>query len=146
MIYNLKNDCLSVSVSSLGAEIQSVKCCGKEYMWEGREFWKKHAPLLFPICGSITEPYVYRGAEYSLEKHGFISDLDFKAVSASDTKLILIARETAQTLSSYPFNFEFTAKYTLNGIISSEVFFIAYSLVSVLPLRVYFAVNSKLKG
>ena len=115
MIYNLKNDFLSVAVSSLGAEIQSVKCCGKEYMWEGREFWKKHAPLLFPICGSITEPYVYRGAEYSLEKHGFISDLDFKAVSASDTKLILIARETAQTLSSYPFKFEFTAKYTLNG-------------------------------
>ena len=89
MIYNLKNDFLSVAVSSLGAEIQSVNCCGKEYMWDGKE--------------------------YFMEKHGFISDLNFKAVSVSDTELTLVAVENEKTLSAYPFKFEFTAKYTLNG-------------------------------
>ena len=115
MIYNLKNDCLSVAVSSLGAEIQSVNCCGKEYMWDGKEFWQKHSPLLFPICGSITSPYTYRGKEYFMEKHGFISDLNFKAVSVSDTELTLVAVENEKTLSAYPFKFEFTAKYTIDG-------------------------------
>ena len=115
MIYNLKNDFLSVAVSSLGAEIQSVNCCGKEYMWDGKEFWQKHSPLLFPICGSITSPYTYRGKEYFMEKHGFISDLDFKAVSVSDTELTLVAVENEKTLSAYPFKFEFTAKYTIDG-------------------------------
>ena len=117
MIYTIKNDLLTCDVSTLGAEIQSVKCIKteKEFMWEGREFWQKHAPLLFPICGSITSPYTYHGKEYFMEKHGFISDLDFDAVSVSDSELILSVKENDATLAAYPFAFEFTAKYILDG-------------------------------
>lgn len=117
MIYTLKNDCLSVAISSLGAEIQSIKCteCGKEYIWEGKDFWHKHAPLLFPVSGTITDPYTYHGKEYSLLKHGFISTEEFSLVSSSDTELVLVAKENEATLASYPFPFEFTAKYTLDG-------------------------------
>ena len=117
MIYTLKNETLTVEISSRGAEIISIKENGsdKEYIWHGEEFWFKHSPLLFPICGSITDPCTYRGKEYKLSKHGFISTEEFSSVSVSDSELVLTARDTESTRAAYPFSFEFTATYILQG-------------------------------
>ena len=59
MIYTLKNDKLTVEINSLGAELTSVKSTdGHEYIWQGSE-WKKHAPILFPVCGrDIVSKYL----------------------------------------------------------------------------------------
>lgn len=115
MIYNLKNDALTVQISSRGAEIISIKRDEKEYIWNGEQFWFKHAPLLFPVCGSITDPYLYKGKEYSLTKHGFISTTEFSPVKVSDSELILTSVSNKETLGKYPFEFEFTARYLLDG-------------------------------
>ena len=45
---------LSASISSKGAELQSLKLNGVEYLWQADPaLWGKHAPVLFPIVGSI---------------------------------------------------------------------------------------------
>ena len=69
----IKNNELTVEISSLGAELQSVKYNDKEYLWHGDPaVWGKRAPVLFPICGGLKEnKYVYEGKEYTLFKHGF---------------------------------------------------------------------------
>ena len=54
MIYTLKNDKLTAEISSLGAELISVKDgAGYEYIWQGED-WNGHAPVLFPLCGRIN--------------------------------------------------------------------------------------------
>ena len=50
----LKNEKLTVVISSHGAELQSIKNEeGREYLWQGDEkYWPRRSPLLFPIvCG-----------------------------------------------------------------------------------------------
>ena len=61
MNYQLKNDKLTVTVASLGAEILSVKRGDTEYMWQrDPRYWKGTAPVLFPFCGrSWDNVYTY---------------------------------------------------------------------------------------
>ena len=49
----IKNDQLTVEISSLGAELQSIKDAnGNEYLWDGDpKYWARRSPLLFPIVG-----------------------------------------------------------------------------------------------
>ncbi len=117
MTYTIKNEFLSVEISSRGADILSIRALdnGKDYIWDGKELWFKHAPLLFPICGATTEPYTYRGKEYTMEKHGFLFKYEFKLVSIDGDSVVLSARENEETLAQYPFCFEFTARYKLDG-------------------------------
>ena len=69
----IKNDVLNVCITTLGAQIKSVKS-DKEYMWEGNpDIWGKHAPVLFPVCGRLKDgKYTYKGKEelyYSVGCH-----------------------------------------------------------------------------
>ena len=64
MIYTLKNQELTVTLTDLGAELLSIKCAGDcEYLWQGDPaYWTGHAPLMFPICGRlINGNYTYEG-------------------------------------------------------------------------------------
>ena len=117
MIYTIKNESLAVEISSLGAQVHSIISLAdeKSYIWDGKEHWFKHSPLLFPICGSTTDPYTYRGKEYHMDKHGFISKLEFELVSAKESELVLFAKDNDETIAQYPFSFEFTARYSLDG-------------------------------
>lgn len=122
MIYTLKNDKLTAQINSLGAELSSViSASGYEYIWQGAE-WKKHAPVLFPICGALLDSkFTFKGREYPMEKHGFAKVSEFELVEACDTSLTLALKSTAQTLEIYPFEFTLTAKYSLedNKLIAS---------------------------
>ena len=116
MIYTLKNDKLTVEINSLGAELTSVKSdSGYEFIWQGTE-WKKHAPVLFPVCGALLDgKYAYKGREYSMEKHGFAKLYDFEKAESTDTSLTLVLHSNEVTLEVYPFEFTLTAKYTIDG-------------------------------
>ena len=81
----IQNKELTVEISSLGAEIKSVKKDGVQMMWSGDPaVWNGVAPILFPICGSLKEDkYQYEGREYTLSKHGFIKYTLFEVESQS---------------------------------------------------------------
>ncbi len=117
MIYTLKNNALTVNVSSVGAEIMSVTRDGLEYMWQGDpKFWASRAPLLFPVCGrSFGGVYTHGGKTYELTNHGFARRQDFAAKQATDTELVLVTAATDETRAVYPFDFELTVIYRLEG-------------------------------
>ncbi len=74
MNIQLKNEFLTVTVNSMGAELRSVKDAdGTEYIWRGdAALWGDHAPVLFPICGRLTDGYcTVNGERYAPEAHGF---------------------------------------------------------------------------
>lgn len=114
MIYTLKNDKLTAEIRSLGAELISVKSeDSHEYIWQGSE-WKKHAPVLFPICGALLGgKFSFKGREYPLEKHGFAKLYEFEATDISGTAITLVLKSNEATLAVYPFEFTLTAKYEL---------------------------------
>lgn len=119
MNYVIENDKLKVSVSDLGAEIQSIygKTTDFEYLWQGNpEYWRSRATVLFPICGRLTDgKYTYKGKVYEMILHGFAKKCEFAVISHSSDKIILELKSSEETLKIYPFEFVFTVTYTLSG-------------------------------
>ncbi len=115
MVYILKKDVLEVKVKSVGAEIISVKKEGKEYMWQAdTAFWGRTAPVLFPFVGGLKgKQYRYKGKTWSMGQHGFARDMEFRAVSESDTALEMELKESPETMENYPFRFCLRISYEL---------------------------------
>lgn len=116
MITTLSNECLKVTIDSLGAEIQSINKGGRELIWEGDpKFWTGHSPVLFPICGGLKDDkFLYDGKEYNLPKHGFAKTKEFKLESATNEKAVYLLCSDEETLKVYPFGFELKIIYTLD--------------------------------
>ena len=112
----IKNDVLEVCILTKGAQIKSVKG-NKEYMWEGNpEIWGKHAPVLFPICGTLKDgKYTYKGNTYSMKNHGFSGSADFAVREHTDDSLTLFIEDNEETKKCYPFEFDFEVKFVLSG-------------------------------
>ena len=116
-IITIKNENLTVDISTRGAEIQSAKCGGKEYFWHGDPaIWAGKAPVLFPICGGLKDDkYTLNGKEYTLGKHGFARMMEFSVESAEDDKAVFLLTATEETKVGFPFDFEFRISYQLDG-------------------------------
>ncbi len=114
MIYTLKNDKITATVSSLGAELTSVKSSnGYEFMWQGTQ-WNKHAPVLFPLCGSLLDgKYTSRRKEYKMGKHGFARDMEFEVSNISDTSVTMTLSANEKTMEMYPFDFVLSAVFSI---------------------------------
>ena len=118
MIYTIKNELLTVEISSLGAELQSIKTNdGCEYLYQGNpEFWSGRAPIMFPICGRFySGKYTYLGKEYEMGSHGFARHSEFEMTSYNEDAVTLTLTENEETKKSYPFNFRFDVTFSLKG-------------------------------
>ena len=134
MIYTLKNDKITASVNTLGAELVSVLSeSGYEYIWQG-EHWKKHAPVLFPVCGGLLDgKFIFKGREYEMAKHGFANKQEFAVKEASDTTLVLALESNEATLAIYPFEFTLTATFSIEDNKLSVVFSVENSGKQIMP-------------
>lgn len=116
MIYTIENDFLTVQISSLGAELQSVKSTdGCEYLWQGDEkYWGGRAPIMFPICGRFFGgKYTYLGKEYEMGSHGIARHSEFMLKSQEKSKITLSLVGNEDTKKAYPFDFIFDVTFSL---------------------------------
>lgn len=113
----LKNDQLSILVSEHGAELCSICCAGKEYLWQADPaFWKRHSPVLFPIVGSVwNNTFTVNGKEYAMSQHGFARDMDFALVSATDSEVHYVLTDSETTHEKYPYAFRLEIGYRIEG-------------------------------
>lgn len=126
MEYILTNDFLTVKISNHGAEIQSIvdNNTQTEYIWQANpKIWKRHAPVLFPIVGSLKDnQYIYNGKIYNMTQHGFARDMDFEVEKQTKTSITFLLKATPETLKKYPFKFELRVNYTLIDNLVEEKF------------------------
>lgn len=117
-MHTIENGFLRVTVSELGAELQSVKATdGTEFLWQGdSRYWKDRSPVLFPYVGRLTDGrYRLEGQEYPMGIHGFAAHSVFRTVKAEPERLELAITDTPETLAQYPRRFAFTVVYALAG-------------------------------
>lgn len=114
---SLENEYLKVTVKEAGAELTSIikKETQEEYLWNADpEYWKRHAPVLFPVVGAMKEDtYRYDGKEYHIEKHGFARDMDFAISSVNNTEVWFRLDATDETRKKFPFEFRLEIGYRL---------------------------------
>ncbi len=111
----LSNDIIRAEFSTKGAELISVKKDGKEKIWIGDPaVWGFHTPFLFPICGALKDDkYIYEGAEYTMQKHGYIRFMEFDVERHNDNEVVFLHRSSDETIKQYPFHYELRVIYTL---------------------------------
>lgn len=136
MIYELKNQRFTARVDSLGAQLVSLKGeNGFEYLWVGDpEYWKGHAPVLFPIVGALREGKAkIGGGWYHMGQHGFARNSEFALGEQSPEKLSLKLNSDFETKKVYPFEFALTVTYTLTDVGIDTAFTVENIGESLLP-------------
>ncbi len=113
----IKNDCLEVEISPLGAEMIKIKYNGEDKLWCGDEsIWKGHSPILFPICGRLLNGYfIYNDKKYELAPHGVAKSSVFEVVSQEKTQATFLISSNEETKNVYPFDFNFRVHFKLSG-------------------------------
>lgn len=110
---------LSASISSKGAELQSLKLSGVEYLWQADPaLWGKHAPVLFPIVGSIRNGRADSAeGPCTMDRHGLARINEHELVSVSDdgTSVTYEFVSTPETRAAYPYDFKLNMTYTIVG-------------------------------
>lgn len=116
--YLLQNNFIALKVRDTGAEMTSLinRVTGLEYLWQAGEAWPKQAPVLFPVVGQLKEnSYLYEGSGYALDRHGFARSRIFKPVLQTQDSLSFLLSSDEQSLTIYPFLFQLTITYSLEG-------------------------------
>ncbi|WP_445454815.1 aldose 1-epimerase family protein [Flavobacterium sp. 25HG05S-40] len=113
----LSNSKLSAVIERQGAELISLKAndTNREYIWEGNpDFWGKHAPILFPIVGTLKNNSItHLGNEYKLLRHGFAREMTFDLLKVNENEAVFSLKSNESTKAMYPFDFELQITYTL---------------------------------
>lgn len=112
----LKNRLLAVEIAEQGAELLSIRCENKEYIWQGDpKIWGRHAPILFPIVGKVFGGE-YRVGEktYRMGQHGFARDMQWQVVRQDETSVLLRLEATEDTLAKYPYRFVLETEFIID--------------------------------
>ena len=114
-LYTIKNECLTVRISTLGAEMQSiVDNAGVERLWQGDPaYWTGRAPILFPMCGGLKEDaYYLDGVRYPMPKHGFARQEEWALEECGEGYAVFLLNAQKPC---FPFRYELRAVYQLDG-------------------------------
>lgn len=114
----LKNDNLTIEVSALGAELQSIKDTNNhEYLWQGdSRYWGRRSPILFPIvCGLWKGTYRAEGQSFEMGRHGFARDTEFQLIKKNNDKVTYALTDSEDSLRRYPYRFILSVTYRLEG-------------------------------
>ncbi|HBF29604.1 aldose 1-epimerase family protein [Rhizobium sp.] len=114
----LQNDHLTIEISSLGAELQSVTTSdGHSFLWNGdAAFWGGRSPILFPIVGKAPHDTVLiNGKPYPMVQHGIARRREFvlEQTSANTCRYRLTSNDDTKAI--YPFDFSLALDYTLHN-------------------------------
>lgn len=118
MNHRISNSSLAIEVKEAGAELCSFFDVPNnlELLWQADEAWPRHSPTLFPMVGGLArDQYQVAGQTYTMGRHGFARDVDFKLTEQSDQHLVFSLSHSDTTLAMYPFQFRFSISYFLIG-------------------------------
>lgn len=119
MYFTIENHDLRVIIDSLGCELCSIfdKQCNREMLWQAdKNIWPKHGPVLFPVIGRMRhKQYEHDQQTYNIEPHGFARVMAFEIAQIDDTSAAFVLRSNSRTRKVYPFLFELTISFRLNG-------------------------------
>lgn len=118
--HTIENERLRATVADAGAELVSVfdKARQAERIWTADPaVWNRHAPILFPFVGKVTEgKYRIGGREYPMKtQHGFARDMDFACVEETAGSVAHCLAANDQTRAVYPYAFRLTVRHSLEG-------------------------------
>ena len=118
-VTTIKRGGLTAAIDSMGAQLTSLALNGNEYLWQGDPaFWGKHAPILFPIVGSLRNNTAASAAgTCEMPRHGLARIVEHKLVEVSKggSSVTYEITDTPESLNAFPFHFQLNMTYALTG-------------------------------
>lgn len=114
----IASDQLAVEVSTLGAEMQSLKTGdGRDFLWNGdAAWWTGRSPILFPIVGKAPgDMLAVNGETYPMAQHGIARRREFVIVDQTEAACRHELVSSAETQKVYPFDFRLAMEHRLKG-------------------------------
>ena len=115
---------LEIITTPSGAELTSIKYHGEEFLHQGEKvldsngkvYWKRRAPILFPIVGSLkNNTTIINGEKFEMLQHGFARDMKFDMLKISEREHIYVLKYNQETVKMYPFKFELYVSYLIDN-------------------------------
>ena len=115
----IENEYLRVEANLLGGCLASVydKKAGEELLYQPEpDSWQGQDIAIFPFIARLkNKTYTHKGQTYSLRNHGLCRYYPFEVIEVLPTSMRLKFESNEETLKEYPFAFEFTITYCLEG-------------------------------
>jgi len=140
-ITRIESDDLTVTVSDMGAEMQSLTTYdGREFLWNGDpEWWSGRSPILFPIVGRAPGDQVeIDGQGGEMKQHGFARRMVFERVREEPSRVIHSLTDSIATQYSFPRPFALTVGHALKGKTLSVTATVSNTGRSILPFGLGF--------
>lgn len=137
----LKNEFITVILSTFGAEMTSIKTAdGEEHLHQKDSiFWNRQAPILFPITGCLAENKInVSGKSYDMPQHGFAMNMIFNLMEFSEDIAVFSLISNEETKKIYPYDFELIITYKLLG----KSIDISYEVINDGNETMYFSIGS----
>ena len=137
---------LKIQTKKSGAELTSVQYNGKEMLFQGAKvldsngniYWKRQAPILFPIVGQLKNSQTQiEGEIYEMSQHGFARDMDFEEISKTENEHHYMLKYNEETLKKYPYKFELHVIYEIIG----DTLTVTYKVKNIDDKTIYFGLG-----
>lgn len=137
---------LKIQTKKSGAELTSIQYNGKEMLFQGAKvldsngniYWKRQAPILFPIVGQLKNSQTQiEGEIYEMSQHGFARDMDFEEISKTENKHHYMLKYNEGTLKKYPYKFELHVIYEIIG----DTLTVTYKVKNIDDKTIYFGLG-----
>ena len=137
---------LKIQTKKLGAELTSIQCNGKERLFQGEKildadgniYWKRQAPVLFPIVGQLKDSKTQiEGKVYQMTQHGFARDMEFEEILKTENKHHYVLKYNKDTLKRYPYKFELHIIYE----IAENTLIVKYEVKNIDDKKIYFGLG-----
>ena len=137
---------LKIQTKKSGAELTSVQYNGKEMLFQGAKvldsngniYWKRQAPILFPIVGQLKNSQTQiEGEIYKMSQHGFARDMDFEEISKTENEHHYMLKYNEETLKKYPYKFELHVIYEIKG----DTLTVTYKVKNIDDKTIYFGLG-----
>lgn len=137
---------LKIQTKKSGAELTSIKYNGKEMLFQGVKvldsngniYWKRQAPILFPIVGQLKNSQTQiEDKIYEMSQHGFARDMDFEEISKTENKHHYMLKYDEGTLKKYPYKFELHVIYEIIG----DTLTVTYKVKNIDDKTIYFGLG-----
>lgn len=117
MELTIMNDGCSVTLSSKGAMLRSLKKENLEYLWQGNPaYWAGQAPVCFPIVGVLPEGKATAfGKPCAMKRHGIARISPFEVLENHKNGVTFVQHATEETKKAYPFDYTLEIRYELLG-------------------------------
>ena len=137
---------LKIQTKKSGAELTSIQYNGKEILFQGAQvldnngniYWKRQAPILFPIVGQLKNSQTQiEGEIYEMSQHGFARDMDFEEISRTENEHHYMLKYNEETLKKYPYKFELHVIYEIIG----DTLRVTYKVKNIDNKTIYFGLG-----